>query len=269
VSEPLLKINNLNVVYGASAQSHVVKDVSFALDAGETIAIIGESGTGKTTLALAVAGLLDRNAHVDGQVIFDREDLLALPEEAMCKVRGGGIGMIFQDPRGSLDPSMKVVDQVAEPLRLHQGMKKKEARRQARHLLEAVSISDEVIAVAPHAYQLSGGLCQRVMMAAALACNPKLLIADEPTSSLDLTLQAQIIELLRERQKASGLGVIFITHDLALVAKIADRIMVMHNGAIVEQGSVEAVIDNPANPYTAGLVSAWTGGREGEGIATA
>ena len=270
MSEPLLTINNLYVAYGASAQSQVVKDVGFTLEGGKTIAIIGESGAGKTTLGLAIAGLLGRNASIDGQVTFDGKNLLALSEKAMCGIRGSGIGMIFQDPRGSLDPSMRVVDQVAEPLCLHQGLKLKEARGQARRLLAAVNISDEVIAVAPYAYQLSGGLCQRVMIAAALACNPKLLIADEPTSSLDLILQAQIIELLRERQKESGLGVIFVTHDLALVSKIADRIIVMHEGAIVEQGSVEAVIDNPTNPYTAGLVSVWTSARrEGEGIASA
>lgn len=266
---PLLKIEGLSVEHGPGSKSPAVKDVSFTLNEGMTIGIIGESGAGKSTMALAIAGLLERSAKVDGQVIYDGRNLLMLSEKEMCRIRGSGISMIFQDPRSSLDPSMRVVDQVAEPLRFHLGVKHKEARVQARRLLADVKVTDDVFAVAPRAHQLSGGLCQRVMIAAALACNPKVLIADEPTSSLDLTLQAQIIELLQERQKASGLGLVFITHDLALVSKIADRIMVMNEGVIVEEGDVDAVIGNPSSPYTAGLVSVWTDDAgEGKDIAS-
>ena len=251
----MLSVKNLSVKYGSGNSMPEVRDISFTVGQGMTLGIVGESGAGKTTVAMAVAGLLEESATITGRVIFNDIDLLALDEKAMCGVRGSGIGMIFQDPRASLDPSMSVLDQVAEPLRLHLGLNQIEGRKQALQLLKDVSINQDILSVAPYAHMLSGGLCQRVMIATALACHPQVLIADEPTSSLDLTLQSQIIGLIKQRQKATGLGVMFITHDLALITKIADEILVMYQGRAVERGRVENIISNPDHPYTAELVS--------------
>lgn len=267
---PLLRGENLSVTYGGSSRP-AVSGVDFELEAGKTLGIIGESGAGKSTLALAMLGLLGGNASVSGALDFEGRDLLGLSEKEMCLLRGSGIGMIFQDPKGSLNPVMKIVDQVAEPLRFHQDMKRSEARLRAQQLLAAVSIDERVLSVAPYAHQLSGGLCQRAMIAAALACNPRLLIADEPTSSLDLTLQAQVIDLLVQRQQQTGLALVFITHDLALASTVADEIMVMSGGSAVESGPAQQVISSPRHPCTAELVSIWTDTAEtdGGGIATA
>lgn len=268
MSKPVLRVNRLCVEYKSGNSSlPTVENVTFSLDQGTTLGIIGESGAGKTTLALALLGLLDLNiAEVSGEVILEGRNLLLLPEKELCRLRGSKIGIIFQDPVGSLDPAMKIDDQVAEAIRLHRKTSRREALELARQQLAAVGISKELLDVAPYAHQLSGGLCQRAMIAVALAARPIILIADEPTSSLDVTLQAQILSLLKTQQRQAGLAMIFISHDLALVSKVADCIMVMHEGKMVELGSRDEVLNSPRHLYTSSLVSAWrTGLTKGDG----
>lgn len=273
MSEPVLTVSNLTIGYRDSAPpAEALNDVSFTLGEGATLGVIGESGSGKTSMALGLVGLLDPSAaEVSGNVIFEERNLLELAEPELCKIRGGGIGMIFQDPKGSLNPAMRVDRQVSEALRLHLNLGKDEARRQARSQLAEAGVGEDVLGAAPYPYQLSGGLAQRVMIAMALSCSPRLLIADEPTSSLDVTLQAQIIRLLKERQQNTGLAMIFISHDLALVSAVADTIMVLRNGNVVEYGKLNAVLSRPSHDYTADLISAWkTGqGQTGSRVATA
>ena len=253
---PLLEVARLGVRYAGTAQP-AVEDVSFTVAQGTILGIVGESGAGKSTLGLALAGLLhEGQADLAGEVRLSGQALLSLTEKELCAIRGREIGMIFQDPARALDPAMRVVDQVAETLRLHTGAGRREARLRARQRLAAAGVSEEIIAAAPYAHQLSGGLCQRVMIAAALAAQPSLLIADEPTSSLDVTLQAQILSLLRREQRHRGLAVIFISHDLALVSGLADRMLVMRQGRVVDAGRPAAVLDDPRHPYTRALVSA-------------
>jgi len=235
-----------------------VRDVSFEMQPGMALGIIGESGAGKTSLALALMGLHDPDRVVlSGDIKFKGTNLLELSENQRRRVRGSGMGMIFQDSSGGLDPSMRVVDQVAEALRIHRGAGRREAVQMAFERLARVGVPGEILSVAPYAYQLSGGLCQRAMIAAALACDPDLLIADEPTSALDVTLQAQIIALLNERRAETRLGVIFISHDLALVSSFADEIIVLHGGEVVEHGSCLEVLRSPKHEYTRNLIAAW------------
>ncbi len=258
MSTPLLQVKDLCINYWRERRRvAVVENLGFSLAAGTTLGIIGESGAGKSSLALAITGLLDEvTAEVTGEVFFKEKELLSLDEPGKCKLRGSEIGMIFQDPAGSLDPAMRVWDQVAEGIWQHQGADRKAARQQALIELQGVGLSRETLAAAPYVHQLSGGQCQRVMIAAALANAPDLLIADEPTSSLDVTLQSQIIGLLRKKQHTNGLAMIFITHDLALVSLIADEILVMYRGSAVEHGSCHDVLTAPSHPYTAELVKA-------------
>ncbi len=260
---PLLEVKNLTVSYRNSPiPDPVVNGVSFRVAPGSVLGIIGESGAGKSTLALALLGLHDsRDVAVHGEVAFQGRNLLAMKETELCAIRGAGIGMVFQDPSGALDPVMRVADQVAEPIRLHEGLDRKEALRASLMRLAEVGISEDVLAVAPYPHQLSGGLRQRAMLAAALACDPALLIADEPTSSLDVTLQAHIIALLNARRLASGMPIVFITHDLALAATFADELLVLHRGEAVEHGTCNEVLSNPQHAYTAGLVAAWATGK--------
>ncbi len=258
MSSPILKVSNLDVSYvnGGKVQQ-VIRDVNFEITPGSVLGIIGESGAGKSSLALALMGLHDPHlVNVNGEVIFQSQDLLTLGEADLCRVRGSGIGMIFQDPSGALDPAMRVDDQVAEAIRLHGTEDRKESQRLAGKYLAEVGITEDILEVAPYAHQLSGGLCQRAMIAAATACNPEILIADEPTSSLDVTLQAQIIELLNVRRRA-GLAIIFISHDLALVSSFADEIMVLFEGEVVESGSCVEVMSRPRHAYTIDLISFW------------
>ena len=253
---PLLEVARLGVRYAGTARP-AVEDVSFILDYGTILGIVGESGAGKSTLGLALAGLLNEGrADLAGEVRLSGQGLLTLTEKELCAIRGRQIGMIFQDPAGALDPAMRVVDQVAETLRLHTGAGRREAQLRARQQLAAAGVSAEILAAAPYAHQLSGGLCQRVMIAAALAAQPSLLIADEPTSSLDVTLQAQILSLLRREQRHRGLAVIFISHDLALVSRLADRMLVMRQGRVVDAGKPAAILDGTGHSYTRELVSA-------------
>ncbi len=270
-AEPLLAVERLSVRFPGAAGSAAVDDVSFTLGQGAILGVVGESGAGKSTLGLALSGLIDSDgAELSGSIRLADNELTCLTDAQLCHIRGREIGMIFQDPIGSLDPAMPVVDQVAEAIHLHTRAGRREARRQARRQLADAGVGEETLAVAPYAHQLSGGLCQRVMIAAALAAQPSLLIADEPTSSLDVTLQAQILAMLRKEQRRRGLAVIFISHDLALVSKFADRMMVMRHGKVVEMGEAETVFINPRHPYTRELVSAWSWESvQGEAVAPA
>ncbi|MHB8792157.1 MAG: ABC transporter ATP-binding protein [Thermoleophilia bacterium] len=273
MSESLLGVENLSVKFRDQNADAALSNISFKLRKGSVFGIIGESGAGKSSLALALMGLQDkRRALTSGAVLFKGKNLLDLTEAEMCKIRGSGIGMIFQDSMGALDPSMKVVDQLAEVIRMHEEVGKEDSRRLAIEQLAQVGIEDEILLTAPHAFQLSGGLCQRAMIAMALACNPDILIADEPTSSLDLRLQAQIIQLLKERCKSTGLSVVFISHDLALVSAFADDLMVLHQGKSVESGNCSDILSHPNHAYTRSLVRVWkkaTGMEEGLAIAPA
>ena len=270
-AEPLLAVERLSVRFPGAAGSAAVDDVSFTLEQGAILGVVGESGAGKSTLGLALSGLIDSDgAELSGSIRLADNELTCLTDAQLCHIRGREIGMIFQDPIGSLDPAMPVVDQVAEAIHLHTRAGRREARRRARRQLADAGVGEETLAVAPYAHQLSGGLCQRVMIAAALAAQPSLLIADEPTSSLDVTLQAQILAMLRKEQRRRGLAVIFISHDLALVSKFADRMMVMRHGKVVEMGEAETVFSNPRHPYTRELVSAWSWESvQGEAVAPA
>ncbi|MHB9112734.1 MAG: ABC transporter ATP-binding protein [Thermoleophilia bacterium] len=271
MSESLFSVENLSVKFHEQPAGAAVRNISFKLRPGSVFGIIGESGAGKSSLALALMGLQDkRRAETSGVVRFRGKNLLDLSEAELCKLRGSGIGMIFQDSMGALDPSMKVVDQLAEVIRMHADVSRAESRRLAIEQLGHVGIEEDILLTAPHAFQLSGGLCQRAMIAMALACSPDVLIADEPTSSLDLLLQAQIIQLLNERRSSTGLSIVFISHDLALVSAFADELMVMHEGESVECGKCSDILAHPSHAYTKSLIGVWkqSAGLE-EGIAVA
>ncbi len=265
MSEPLLKVEDLCVKY-RGADSAAVSRVGFSLDAGATLGVIGESGAGKSTLALALMGLLDKEkAEVSGNTLLRGRPLFTLSEKEFSRIRGRRVAMIFQDPIGSLDSTLRIDAQVAEAIRIHSDPGKDVAIRQARLHLAQVGIGPDILKAAPYPHQLSGGLCQRVMIAIALAAGPELLIADEPTSSLDTILQLQIIKLIKHEQLRFGLSLLFVSHDLALVSRIADQIMVMYRGKQVELGSTDAVITAPEHPYTRELLDAWQAGRPKEG----
>jgi len=258
VNDPLLKVDSLNIDYGrAKATRLAVRDLSFEIKPGTTLGVIGESGAGKSSMALALVGLLDDvKTTISGKAFFRGQDLLSLSEADICRIRGKEIGMIFQDPTASLNPAVRVLNQVTESVRLHQKVDKGEAQRQALHKLMEVGVSSDVLESAPYAHQLSGGQCQRIMIATALANEPSLLIADEPTSSLDVTLQAQIMELIRNKQLEGELAMIFVSHDLALVSSIADELLVLYQGQVVEYGNAQQVLQRPAHEYTAELIAA-------------
>jgi oligopeptide/dipeptide ABC transporter ATP-binding protein len=238
-----------------------VNGVNLTVGEGETLAIVGESGSGKSVTALTVMRLLARTpARVTGGSILFRDrdgevlNLLALPEAQMQRIRGRFIAMIFQDPMSSLNPVFTVGDQIAEPLRIHKGLDRRTAHKEAINLLQQVGISDPDSRVDCYPHQLSGGMRQRVMIALALACDPRLLIADEPTTALDVTIQAQIIALLKQLQRERGMAMIFITHDLKLVSEVADRVAVMYASQVVEEGAVADVLSHPRHPYTKALM---------------
>ena len=255
---PLLEIRNLGVHYVTARGARVnraVDEVSLSLDAGETLGIVGESGSGKTTLALSLLRLLPTAARfVSGEVIFEGRDLLTLSDKEMRKVRGQRIAMILQDPLASLNPLFTIGNQVAEPLRVHEHASRKSAWARARELLRSVKIPAPEARVKEYPHQMSGGMRQRIVGAIGISCEPRLLIADEPTTSLDLTIQAQYLNLLRELQRAHGLALIFITHNLGIVAKMCDRVAVMYAGRMVEAGPVKEIFDAPAHPYTRALL---------------
>jgi oligopeptide/dipeptide ABC transporter ATP-binding protein len=255
---PLLAIEDLRVHYVSARGARVVRaveEVSLTLNAGETLGIVGESGSGKTTLALAIMRLLPTAARIVGGAIrFEGEDLTQKSQAQMRHVRGKRIAMILQDPMASLNPLFSVGDQVAEPLRVHESSGRRSAWGRAVELLRAVRIPapDKRVREFPH--QMSGGMRQRIVGAIAISCSPRLLIADEPTTSLDVTIQAQYLNLLRELQRRHGLALIFITHNLGIVAKMCDRVAVMYAGRLVESGPVRTIFDAPAHPYTRALL---------------
>src|SRR5438105_7054447 len=252
----LLEVNNLQTHFPTRAGLvRAVDGVSFYVDRGELLGVVGESGCGKSITALSVMRLISAPGRiVGGEIIFDGKNLLALSDERMRAIRGDDIAMIFQDPMTSLNPVYTVGEQIAEALRLHRKLSRKQAREATIEAMKEVSIPDPVRRVDDYPHQLSGGMRQRVMIAMALACDPKLLIADEPTTALDVTIQAQILELLNELRRTRELGVLLITHDLGVVAEVADRVAVMYTGRIVEESPVEELFARPKHPYTEGLL---------------
>ena len=257
-SSPLLQVDNLSVVFEDSRRSVTAVDkVGFQVSEGETFALVGESGSGKSITALSIIRLLPEAAKVaSGTVLFDGKDLLTLPEREMRDVRGSGISMIFQEPMTSLNPVVKVGRQISEVLMRHQNMTKAQARQRALDLLDAVKIPKPAYTIDTFAHELSGGMKQRVMIAIALACEPKLLIADEPTTALDVTIQAQVLELINELQQKFKMAILFITHDLAVVKQVADHIAVMKGGEIVEHSSNEVFFSSPQHQYSWDLFAA-------------
>lgn len=255
-SAPLLDVDNLSVRF-KGARANVVDGVSFHVNAGETLCIVGESGCGKSVTSLALMGLLPMPPAeiTSGTARFDGDDLLSLPRRQMSAIRGDRMSMIFQEPMTSLNPVYRIGDQIAEIVLRHRPVTKAQARARALEMLERVKIPAANQRLDDYPHQLSGGMRQRVMIAMALANDPTLLIADEPTTALDVTIQAQILDLIRTLQEETGTAMILITHDLGVVAEIADRVAVMYAGRIVEQGPVEAIFDDPQHPYTLGLMS--------------
>jgi peptide/nickel transport system ATP-binding protein len=249
---PLLDVRDLGVAFGPS---RAVDGVSFTVAPGETLGLVGESGCGKSTTALALMQLL-HGATLGGTALFGRRDLLTLDEPSMRQVRGAEIAMIFQDPGTALHPLIRVGEQVAEAVRAHLDVSAAEARARALDLFRKVGIAAPEQRLRAYPHELSGGMCQRVMIAAAIACAPRLLLADEPTTALDVTVQAQILELLQSVSREAGMAVILITHDLGVVAGMADRVAVMYAGRIVETAATPALFAAPAHPYTRGLLGA-------------
>lgn len=259
----LLDVSGLEVDLPVSAGTlHAVRGIDLRLEPGETLCIVGESGCGKSLTSLALMGLLPKSAQVRAQRMnFDGIDLLAQSEKDRAKLRGDRMAMIFQEPMTSLNPTMTIGDQLCEGYRVHQHARRDEAQARAIELLERVGITAAASRLKQYPHHLSGGLRQRVMIAMALMCKPALLVADEPTTALDVTIQAQILHLLKELQRETGLGLILITHDLGIVARIADRVAVMYAGQVVEAGSATRVFAHPAHPYTRGLLACipWPG----------
>ncbi|MEM9146226.1 MAG: ABC transporter ATP-binding protein [Pseudomonadota bacterium] len=253
----LLEVEGLSVDIPVPAGTlNAVQDVSLAVDRGETVAIVGESGCGKSLTSLALMGLLPRHARRRAaRLTLDGQDLTALRERQMADIRGNRMAMIFQEPMTSLNPAYSIGDQLAEPLRRHKNASAAEARDRAVFLLEKVGITAAASRLGQYPHQLSGGLRQRVMIAMALMCSPDLVIADEPTTALDVTIQAQILHLMAELQREFRTGLLLITHDLGIVARVADRIAVMYAGQLVETGTAEQIFRAPAHPYTQGLLA--------------
>jgi len=254
----VLSVQGLRVGFRTSAGfADVLHDVSFGVAQGRTLCIVGESGSGKSITCQAILGLLPRNGRqTGGRILFQDRDLALLPESELCQVRGGGIGMVFQDPLGSLNPVHTVGGLLDETLALHTPLKRGQRRARAIELLEMVGIPEPRQRLASHVHQFSGGMAQRVMIAMALACNPTLLIADEPTTALDVTIQAQILELLNRLKAELGMAILFITHDLGVVAEMADDVAVMRHGHIVETASAARLFAEPAEAYTRELLAA-------------
>jgi peptide/nickel transport system ATP-binding protein len=257
--EALLEISDLRAEFTTRGGTIVpVDNVSLAIGVGETLALVGESGCGKSVTALSILRLLPRIGRITGggiRLLGVDGDLTTLPEQQMRHVRGGAIGMIFQEPATCLNPLLTVGEQVAEPLRIHRGLGHRAALHEAIATLASVGLPGEDHQASRYPHELSGGMRQRAMIAVALACHPRLLIADEPTTALDVTIQAQILELLRERRRDLGMGMLFITHNFALVADLAQRMAVMYAGRIVEHGPVAEMFARPRHPYTSGLLA--------------
>ncbi len=257
VAQPVLDVQELKTVFRTrGGEVHAVNNVSFSLKPGELLGVVGESGSGKSVTMMSLLGLLPSPpAEIrHGRVMFDGKDLLQIRPQDLRAVRGGQIGFVFQDPMTSLNPVYTVGMQIMEPLRKHMGLSKRAAASRARELLELVGIPDAQRRLDDYPHQFSGGMRQRVMIAIALACDPKVLIADEPTTALDVTIQAQILELMQELREKLGMAVIWITHDLGVIAGIADRVLVMYGGQIVEHAPVADLFRDPQHPYTRALL---------------
>lgn len=265
--EPILSVRNLRTVFYDSRRTvRAVDGIDFDIHPGETVGIVGESGSGKTVTARSIMGLISSPGEIlEGSSIeFEGTELTELSSSEYRKVRGQGIGMVFQDPQTSLNPVFTIGNQIVEALKVNRGLKGRAAREEAIDLLEAVSIPDAARRLSEYPHEFSGGMRQRAVIAMMLACDPDLLICDEPTTALDVTIQAQILELLQALQDERGLSLLFITHDMGVIAQIADRVNVMYAGEFVEKASVEELFGNPKHPYTQGLLDAIPGGHVDE-----
>ncbi len=263
-SPPLLQISDLQVEFETrKGVARVLESIALTVERGQTLGIVGESGCGKSMTALAIMRLIPTppGRITAGRIALNGEDLLQIRESAMRRIRGNRISMIFQEPMTSLNPVYTVGDQIAETVRLHQGLSKAQARERAIDMLESVGIPAARERVDDYPHQFSGGMRQRVMIAMALACKPDVLIADEPTTALDVTVQAQIFDLIANLREQTGSAVVLITHDMGIVAEMTDRVAVMYAGRIVEEGSVTQVLESPRHPYTAGLIACSPGRR--------
>ena len=252
----LLEINDLRTFFTTKRGIiKAVNGVSYTVESGRTLGVVGESGSGKSVSAMSILRLLDANGYIDGgSIMFEGRDMTRLPISEVQKIRGNKISVIFQEPMTSLNPVFTIERQVSEPFMIHQGMNRREAAVKAVEMLRDVKIPNPETVVKQYPHQLSGGMRQRVMIAMALACRPKLLIADEPTTALDVTIQAQILDLLRDIQKKLGTATVLVSHDLGVVARVADRVAVMYAGRIVEIGTTEEIFYDPRHPYTWGLM---------------
>ncbi|MGR3539844.1 MAG: ABC transporter ATP-binding protein [Hasllibacter sp.] len=261
MSDRLLDVHDLRVTFRSEGRDFpAVKGVSFHVNRGETVALVGESGSGKSVTALSTVDLVPGGPRIEGSVTYDGAQMVGAPEKELRRVRGNDISFIFQEPMTSLNPLHTIEKQLGEAIRLHQGLEGEEVRRRVLHLLDRVGIRDAESRLMAYPHQLSGGQRQRVMIAMALANGPKLLIADEPTTALDVTIQAQVLDLLADIKRNEGLSMLFITHDLGVVRAIADRVCVMKDGEIVEQGDTESIFRAPAHPYTRMLLAAEAAG---------
>jgi oligopeptide/dipeptide ABC transporter ATP-binding protein len=259
MNRALLEVRNLKTCFRVEGREVAIADgITFHINRGEVVGLVGESGCGKSVTALSIMNLVpDPPGKIrSGQIIFEDEDLLTKSEKQLRKIRGNHISMIFQDPMTSLNPVQSIGRQISETLEQHQGLNRKQGMDMAQTLLKLVGIPSPKSLVSEYPHRLSGGMKQRVMIAMAVSCNPKLMIADEPTTALDVTIQAQILEIMKELQKSRGMAILLITHDLGIVAEIAERVMVMYAGKIVESAPVSRLFANPQHPYTKGLLSA-------------
>jgi oligopeptide transport system ATP-binding protein len=253
----LLEVNDLDVSFATQDGTvYAVNGLSFALDKGQTLGIVGESGSGKSQTVLAIMGLLARNGRATGQALYQGRNLLTLPATELNKIRGNRMAMIFQDPMTSLNPYLTVERQMTEVLQFHKGVDRKSARATSVRMLDAVRIPEAARRIGMYPHEFSGGMRQRVMIAMALLCEPEVLIADEPTTALDVTVQAQMLTLLRELQRDFGTAIVLITHDLGVVAGLCDQVIVMYGGRVMEQGNAQQLFKAASHPYTLGLLKA-------------
>ncbi len=253
----LIEVNNLGVQFQTQdGLVYAVNGINFSLERGQTLGIVGESGSGKSQSVLAMMGLLAANGKATGQALYKGQDLLAMKPAELNKIRGNRVAMIFQDPMTSLNPYLTVERQMTEVLQFHKGLDRKSARARSVQLLDAVKIPEAARRIAMYPHEFSGGMRQRVMIAMALLCEPEVLIADEPTTALDVTVQAQIIALLRDLQRDFGTAIVMITHDLGVVAGLCDEVMVLYGGRVMEQGSADSIFYSASHPYTVGLLGA-------------
>ena len=253
----LLSVENLSIKFETpDGLVHAVNDVSFAMDAGETLALVGESGSGKSQIALSILGLLAPNARVSGKIMYQGQDLLALSQKQLNKIRAAEIAMIFQDPMSSLNPYMTIERQLNESLELHEGLRGAAARKRVLEVMDAVQIPGAKNRLKAYPHEFSGGMRQRIVIAMALLCNPKLILADEPTTALDVTVQAQIMRLLEDIRRDFDTSILLITHDLGVVAGACENTLVLYSGKVMERSGTRALFSEPAHPYTRGLLRA-------------